>query len=199
MHHYDFDLLRFCRDPHCERPEIHAPHGRKARALTVTKRPLESYCGTCGIAWELVVLERCVYCGAHHRLEREAPTTRPQGVSRDLIDVTYAHTGTFVPTPFAELHQAVIDDYGDVTDRNVQRALRILIDERRVASLSNSMASRATQRNPRVRPPGYYIRYDSPKLWRPGGLRDLLAVAADRASEVIELRPGVRRHTVEVA
>lgn len=170
---------------------MHAAHGRVARAITAVKRVIEAFCAECGLAVSSTVAP-CAYCRSTTFAARVCPGgtrggVRHGDVNDGLVEITYGHVGAYVPTPFAVLYQAVINDFGTVSDRSVQRALRVLIDERRVASLGD-----ITQ-NPRTRAPGWYVRYDSPKLWRPGGLRDLMSVAAEKATEGVEIRPGRRR------
>jgi hypothetical protein len=194
MYLYDLELLRYCRDPKCPREDVHEAHGRVARTITASKPVIEAYCTECGTVCA-VDAAWCSYCYTRAITTRTVTPHYAGGVSRSLIDVTYTHVGTYVPTPFVELHRAVVDDFGATTERNVQRALRVLIDERHVASLANSLIPLAKQRNPRIKPPGWYVRYDSPKLWRPGGLRDLMSVAAEKATENIDLRPGARRRS----
>ncbi len=89
--------------------------------------------------------------------------------------------GTYVPVSFADIWSRVCHDWGSVTDRSVQRALRALIDDRQIASLGS--AAWAPCHNRSHDQPGFYLRYDSPRLWQPNGLRDLLQVVADCAVE----------------
>jgi len=174
-----FDLLQFCRDPDCDRYDLHAAHGPVARSITAVKQVIEAFCAECGLAVSSTAAP-CAYCRSTTFATRVCPGgarggVRHGDVNDGLVEITYGHVGEYVPTPFAMLHRAVIDDFGVVSDRSVQRALRVLIDARRVASLGD-----ITQ-NPRTRAPGWYVRYDSPKLWRRGGLRDLVSVAMERA------------------
>lgn len=111
-----------------------------------------------------------------------APPPRPGvEVSECLVQTVLCHIGSYVPIAFADLWTRVRDDYGSVSDRSVQRALLALLAERSVASLGS--AAWAAQHQRSTDSPGFYIRYDSPKLWSPGGLRDLMSVVADNAIE----------------
>jgi hypothetical protein len=189
---YDLDLLTFCRDPYCDRQELHAAHGSSARTITTRRSQvtvqlgeLQTVCGDCGFLWE-VWASACTYCGSIKSFESIGhPANEPVTASEGLIESTYAAIGLRVPKPFAEVWQTVVNDYGAITDRGVQRALRVLVDQRRVASLTHAEMAPATRRAPNVRAPGFYIRYDSPRLWSPGGLRDLMTVAADRMRDEV--------------
>lgn len=191
MRLYDLDLLTYCRDPKCERMDAHPDH--TGRTCVVVAKPAPEpevidigpvyvTCTDCGLARD-EQLTRCGYC---HSVRTTAQIDRPRGnagVGDAVIEVTYAAIGTYVPTSFGELYRAVVDEYGSLAERSVQRAVRALVDARQVASLSSAWVSRAVLRNPRVNPPGWYLRYDSPKLWSASGLRDLMAVVADRQTE----------------
>lgn len=200
MRLFDLDLLQFCRDPKCDRTELHEAHGKIARAIKATKTvdAFEVVCRDCGFVRDDAA-SRCDYCGSDAVFNRvrpggASPRRRLDDANDDLIEVAYAHIGGYVPVPIADLHQAVIDDFGSVSVRAVQRAVRVLVGDRRVASIGDSMLPYAAQRNPRIRPPGWYIRYDSPKLWKPGGLRDLMSVVAiERTGDDVEPRSGRRR------
>lgn len=87
---------------------------------------------------------------------------------RALEDAVYRTIGDYVPKGFYEIYAAVLDDYGTVGVRNVNRALETLRAERRVALIPPLGAS--------ARAVGHtvgYVRYSSPRLWAPGGLREL--------------------------
>lgn len=98
-----------------------------------------------------------------------------------LTDVVYGAVGHHVPTAFADIYGIAVDEYGGrVSERSTQRALSVLMAARQVVSVGS--ASWEPQRQRSAALSGHYIRYDSPKLWRPNGLLDLMSVVA-QASE----------------
>lgn len=150
----------------------------------------------------------CVDCGRDVALLR-AGTTRPhrpqtpqrtwrtrahrpfEGDTVDpvLTDVVFDAVGHNIPTPFADVYGFAVDTYGGrVSERSTQRALSTLIAARQVVSIG--CASWSPQRQRSTALSGYYIRYDSPKLWRPDGLRDLMSVVA-QADDDLAQRAGV--------
>lgn len=174
-----------CTDDDCDDDSEHAPHdvkADKAAASRYTVDGLKFACADCGTPCRPE--GRCGYCGcAAEPIGTVDGECLNPGVSPILVEITYSAVGQYVPTAFSELVRCVSGEYGKITDRSVQRALRALIDERRVASLCSAWLSRESLRNPRVKPPGWYIRYDSPKLWRKGGLHDLMSVVADHQTD----------------
>lgn len=179
----DLSLLEFCRDAACDQEGLHAPHGSRARAVRAAKHaPKSLACADCGLLSPLGA-DGCMYCRGR-TLKPDPRDPQPRGAdaeaSETLIDVTMAHIGSYTPRSFRDLYQAVVDDFGAISDRSVQRALSVLVRDRHVASLG------ATGWLPRARKPaGWYIRYDSPKLWTTDGLRDLMSVVADQSIEVL--------------
>lgn len=211
MRQYDLRLLSYCRDPHCRRRGVHAAHGADAKVLVAPRGGdaedgdddidddidmdvvhIRTVCDDCGFSRDAVAAA-CGYCRSVHataRLHQRSGSAAGEA-SDALIAATYAAVGTYVPRAFREIHQTVIDDYGSITDRGVQRALRVLVDRRQVASLSSGLTPAWQLRDQTVRPPGFYLRYDSPKLWVRGGLRDLMATVAERIADTVELSDGV--------
>lgn len=94
--------------------------------------------------------------------------------------MTYKYVGLYVPKSFGDIIDSVRNDFGRIDDRTVQKSIRFLIDVRSVASLGSSAWAPARLRS--VHQPGFYIRYDSPRLWQRDGLRDLMDVVAEHAS-----------------
>lgn len=161
MLNVDLELLEYCRDPHCKEIELHKPHGRRSKSVRVAK-------GTVAPPTELDAL----------------PPPSPRAsveVGEGLIEVTLKHVGSYVPIAFNDLWHRVVHDYGSVTDRSVQRAVAALISDRRVASLSSSAWSVEHQRS--FDSPGWYLRYDSPRLWQADGIQDLMSVVAELSTE----------------
>lgn len=162
VHHFDLELLTVCRDVDCERQYLHAPHGKRAAAIVAPKR-------------------------ARVRTDEDELTVEPVftvprgcGVPQLAVDLTYEHITQWVPRSFGDVLDAVRADMGSVHDRTVQKGIRLLVDARLVASLGSS--AWAPDRLRSDGQPGWYIRYDSPKLWSPGGLRDLMDVVAENGS-----------------
>lgn len=94
-----------------------------------------------------------------------------------LTDVVFGAVGHHVPTAFADIYSIAVDEYsGRVSERSTQRALAVLMAARQVVSVGSASWSPQRQRSAALS--GHYIRYDSPKLWRPNGLRDLMSVVA---------------------
>ena len=114
-------------------------------------------------------------------VERTAPEVpRDRGISQAAVDATYQHVGLYVPRPFGDIIDSVRSDFGSVDDRTVQKSIRFLVDARAVASLGST--AWAPERLRSANQPGWYIRYDSPRLWQRDGLRDLMGVVADGSS-----------------
>lgn len=109
-----------------------------------------------------------------------------------LTDVVFGAIGHHVPTPFADVYRIALDEYGGrVSERSTQRALAVLLAARQVVSIG--CASWSSQQRRSAALSGHYIRYDSPKLWRPGGLRDLMSVVAQ--ADELPVPAGARRAT----
>lgn len=164
MHHFDLELLTVCRDADCPWPHVHDAHGKRAGAITKPKRAVR--------------IER--------RVDDEAPiesvytVPRGYGVPQIAVDLTYQHITQWVPRSFGDVLDAVRSDLGSIHDRTVQKGIRLLVDARLVASLGSS--AWAPDRLRSDGQPGWYIRYDSPKLWTTDGLRDLMDVVAENGS-----------------
>jgi len=154
VHQFDLELLTVCRDADCPRQYVHPAHGKRAGAFRAAKRvePFES-----------------VYA-----------VPRGCGVPQLVVDLTYQHVTQWVPRPFGDVLDAVRADLGSIHTRTVQRSIRLLVDARLVASLGSSAWKPDRLRS--FGQPGWYIRYDSPKLWTKDGLRDLMNVVAENAA-----------------
>lgn len=161
MHHFDLELLTVCRDVDCDRQYLHAPHGKRAAAITAPKR-----------AVRLVNDESSI--------ESVYTVPRGCGVPQIAVDLTYQHITQWVPRSFGDVLDAVRSDLGSIHDRTVQKGIRLLVDARLVASLGSSAWEPERLRS--YGQPGWYIRYDAPKLWTTDGLRDLMDVVAENGS-----------------
>jgi hypothetical protein len=150
--------------------------------------PLQTACSDCGTSWDADA-DRCVYCTGARQHDRMVFKARARfcEAGEELVNSTFNAIGNYVPRSFDELRNAVRNDYGGISDRGIQRALRVLIDRRQVASLTSSWVTPATRRAAHIQPPGFYIRYDSPKLWTPSGFKDLMSVVGDRSTDAAEL------------
>lgn len=155
MRCFDLELLNVCRLLDCEIEGLHKAHGPRASAISVARAPQ-----------------------AVERIAPEVP--RDRGISQAAVDATYQHVGVHVPRPFGEIIDAVRGDFGSVDDRTVQKSIRFLVDVRAVASLGST--AWAMERLRSNNQPGWYIRYDSPRLWQRDGLRDLMNVVAEQGS-----------------
>lgn len=111
-----------------------------------------------------------------------------------LTDVVFRTIGRHVPVPFADIYESAVNAYSTrLSERSTQRALALLLTSRQVAAIGDATWAPSRQRTAAV--PGYYIRYDSPKLWSRDGLRDLMSVVAQADDEraVFLASEGVRR------
>lgn len=160
MHHFDLELLTVCRDVDCDRQYLHAPHGKRAAAITAPKRAR--------------------LADDEPSIESAYTVPRGCGVPQLVVDLTYQHITQWVPRSFGDVLDAVRSDMGSIHDRTVQKGIRLLVDARLVASLGSS--AWAPERLRSDGQPGWYIRYDSPKLWTTDGLRDLMDVVAENGS-----------------
>lgn len=111
---------------------------------------------------------------------------------RLLVDVTFEAISTRIPKSFSQVYSEVLDNYGSIAGRNVQVALRELRDAREVAFIVPSGSQRVAHTDG-VK--GAYIRYDSPLLWRAGGLRDLMEVVHEMSSDWRPRRGHGGQHT----
>ncbi len=155
---------------------------------TITGSGLRGPCDTCG---RVVARRRSGLARPHRPLvpQRTWRTRahRPfevDAVDPVLTDVVFDAVGHYVPTAFADIYSFAVDQYGGrVSERSTQRALAVLMAARQVVAVG--CASWTPQRQRSAALSGHYIRYDSPKLWRPNGLRDLMSVVA-QADELPE-------------
>lgn len=203
MLNVDFRLLDFCSDDDCIEFGVHRAHGRKARAVTVKRGADVDDVDDVDVGPSMVLvgidrvesrrmssssrdpdhwqarldLAKADALMAEHSLDVDTDGKACQA----LVASAYVAVSDHVPRSFREIYYAVINDYGEITTRGVNRALVALISHRKVASLTNPWWSSDRQRSEYH--PGWYIRYDSPKLWRAGGLRDLLRVVAEQDTE----------------
>lgn len=92
-----------------------------------------------------------------------------------LADVTLGFVHYHVPRSIQDIHDDVLSNYGDVSLRSTQRAVAQLTSARLVASISEAPRAYTSPSTSS----GWYIRYDSPKLWSRDGLRDLIDLVAD--------------------
>lgn len=161
MHQFDLELLTVCRDADCERSYVHAAHGKRAGAIIKPKRVTHVVDDDLPIEPVYTVPRGC-------------------GVPQLAVDLTYQHITQWVPKSFGDILDAVRSDMGSIHDRTVQKGIRLLVDARLVASLGS--AAWEPDRLRSFAQPGWYIRYDSPKLWTPDGVRDLMDVVGDNGS-----------------
>lgn len=168
MHHFDLELLTVCRDGDCERQYLHAAHGKRAGAIAKPKRV------------ERDTREARVVFDDEAPIESVYTVPRGCGVPQIAVDLTYQHITQWVPRSFGDVLDAVRSDLGSIHDRTVQKGIRLLVDARLVASLGSSAWEPDRLRS--TGQPGWYIRYDSPKLWTTDGLRDLMDVVAENGS-----------------
>lgn len=95
-------------------------------------------------------------------------------VSPLLCEIVFSHVGMRRVKLLGELHADVCDDYGSITARNVRRACAYLLDQRKIAAITD----------PRSGDTRGYVRYNSPLLWEQGGyliLRESLEDAIQAA------------------
>ena len=162
MHQFDLELLTVCRDADCERSYVHAAHGKRAGAICKPKRAVVP------VDDDLLPIEP-VYT-----------VPRGCGVPQIAVDLTYESITQYVPKSFGDILDAVRGALGTIHDRTVQKGIRLLVDARLIASLGSSAWEPERLRS--YAQPGWYIRYDSPKLWQRGGLSDLMDVVGDNGS-----------------
>lgn len=172
----NLETLKYCRATWCTREDLHLSHGRGARLLKAAR-------GT----------PAAPAPGPDVEVDEGATCDGP-GVGAGLITTVLRHVGYYVPTSFAEVWDRVNHDYGPVADRSIQRALRFLIEDRQVASLGSAAWARDHQRSGDQ--PGFYLHYDSPKLWKADGLADLMGVVATLAQTGEGGRPRSRVATL---
>jgi hypothetical protein len=99
---------------------------------------------------------------------------------RILREVVLNNVGSRLGRPFTSIYRDVVDDYGTVTERSVYRALADLIQTFDVAFVVPAGLQHAVARGGLQ---GTYVRYDSPLLWTPGGLHELMSYAAEARVE----------------
>lgn len=91
---------------------------RRARALAVPANPAGAYCQD----------ERCEIICAHPPhvfLVQETEEPSEDLASLDIVILRHLRSRTI--TPFSALYNAVLNDYGSVGERTVQRAVRALV------------------------------------------------------------------------
>lgn len=85
--------------------------------------------------------------------------------------------------PFSVIYQAVLDDYGSISERRVYRVLSSLVDNRAIAAVVPSGSAARLRAGGFVR--AGYVRYDSPLLYSPSGFADLVGQANDMHEEFV--------------
>lgn len=85
--------------------------------------------------------------------------------------------------PFSVIYQAVLDDYGSISERRVYRALHALVDDRAIAAVVPSGSASRLRGGGFVR--AGYVRYDSPLLYSASGFADLVSQANDMHEEFV--------------
>lgn len=157
MRDVDFDLLQWCRDERCPDDSLHLAHGRRGNVVKVAAAPA-------GFTPEVVVDE----------------DAQPH-VGSTVIECTFDQVALRSPKMFKHIYYDVVNDFGSVTERTVYRAIRALVDDRRIVCVADPAVSRETyRRNPHTTS-GFYIRYDSPLLWTPHGLASVFNAISDYA------------------
>lgn len=152
-----------CRGGAVDVARVRAADGARARRAAA-KAP----CPACGRVIEVM---RSGLPRPHRPIEVDAV------VDPVLTDAVLRAVGSRVPVAFADVYEAARDTYSAaLSERSTQRAISLLVDARQVASIGGAVWTSARLRTNASS--GWYIRYDSPKLWRPGGLRDLMSVVA---------------------
>lgn len=199
----DIDLrsLDFCRDDECPRLDVHPAHGSRAAVVRVSKA--SKVAKKRRADEDAVRVDRRTALAAHvqarfddalvfdpdgsswspefaARIDEDDWLPEPTRVSAGLLESTYLAVSRDVPRQFTTICDFVHNDYGDIVPRHIHHALRELIDHRKVASLAHPWWSPEQQR--REKCPGFYVRYDSPAIWR-GDLRWLLSSVAEQAQE----------------
>lgn len=82
--------------------------------------------------------------------------------------------------PFSSIYDEVLNTYGSLSQRRAYRALYNLVETNKVAVvIPSKWGERIRQRRNCRGACGGYIRYDSPLLWQPDGLRVLISQADD--------------------
>lgn len=114
--------------------------------------------------------------GRHHEVvELDVLVDGPTAGSL-LHQLTYAAVNHRIGRTFTAIYRDVLDDYGKVTERSVYRAVSALRDERKIA-LVVPRGMRTVAHREGLQ--GVYVRYDSPLLWQPDGLAEIMAYAED--------------------
>lgn len=127
--------------------------------------------------------ERCERADLHppHRVRGHSISSVVRvPVRRLLVDLTLEAVSARVPKTAAQIYTDVLDEYGSITTRNVNVALAELRTMREIAFIVPAGSQHAV-RTDGVR--GAYIRYDSPLLWQPDGLRDLMDIVQEMTGE----------------
>lgn len=102
-------------------------------------------------------------------------------VGSTVIECTFDQVMLRSPKMFKHIYYDVVNDFGSVAERTVYRAVRALVDDRRIACVADPAIPRETyRRNPQTTS-GFYIRYDSPLLWTPHGLASVFEAISDYA------------------
>ena len=102
-------------------------------------------------------------------------------VGTTVIECAYAHVPLRSPRMFKHIYYDVVNDFGSVAERTLYRAMRTLVTDRRIACVADPSVSWATYRRNPSTTSGFYIRYDSPLLWTPGGLASVYEAIGDYA------------------
>lgn len=196
----DFSLLDYCADDDCPIVGVHARH-RRIRAIKIDRTRGEAVIGVDFAAGVGRTVDTSTLAEDDIDLTHEAVVLVDNGadvvvtepdddgldritdrrVSLVLLRNVYDAVRSNVPRASMDIYHDVIHSYGSVDRRWVIESLRVLVTERRVASLANPWLSKSLQRSPQQS--GWYVRYDSPKLWRPDGFRDLQRVVAEQDME----------------
>lgn len=195
----DFSLLEYCADSDCPILAVHARH-RRIRSIRVDRARVDpvvgvTFAGGRGDVLDVSTLDDDdidLTSSAVTVVDHDADVVVPDDddnlwevegrrVSLALLRSVYAAVPENTPRSSMDVYHTVINSYGSVARRWVIGALSALTRSRRIASLTNPWLPKELQRS--MQQTGWYVRYDSPKLWRPDGFRDLLRIVAEQDME----------------
>lgn len=167
------DLINTCREEQCPILDLHEAHGTVHRARGTFFVQAEER----GAELEFAPRTQGILRSATHAARSDEPPNL-------LRDIVYDTISQRIIKPFGAVYGDVLDTYGTISESAVYRALAWCCERRLVAAVVSSDAVA------HVRAGGFtrtgYVRYDSPLLWRPGGLRDLMELACEMNQDMVD-------------
>ncbi|WP_297112002.1 hypothetical protein [Tessaracoccus sp.] len=175
MRDVDFELLQWCRDDRCPDDFLHLAHGRRGNVIRVAAASANAAACAVSVADAVAANEAEADTGD------DADADAQPHVGTTVIECAYAHVPLRSPRMFKHIYYDVVNDFGSVAERTLYRAMRTLVTDRRIACIADPSVSWATYRRNPSTTSGFYIRYDSPLLWTPGGLASVYEAIGDYA------------------